>query len=166
MKKIAILFILFFCACSYTPSSSLAKKTLNKKIYLSTSINEQDPRSSVYVVDNIRALLMQKLKLELVAKEEAQDFIKIKVQNIDFLPLIYDENGYVVNYKAVLRLEFKIRHKNKKEESFFTQGSYHFDMSPNTIISDTARFNAIKNASAKAFDEFIALLAIRGLNEE
>ena len=32
-----------------------------------------------------------------------------------------------------------------------------------SIISDKDRFNAIENASAQAFDEFIARLAIKGI---
>lgn len=166
MKKIFLSFlVLAFTACSYAPSAHLARQTLSKEVYLQVDIDKQDPRNSVYIIDTMRALLMQKLHVDIVAKDEAADFIKLKIMSLEFIPLIYDKNGYVVNYEAVLTLRFSVLHKDGKEQVFTTKGNYHFDISPNTIISDTARFNAIKYASSKAFDEFISQLAIRGLNE-
>jgi hypothetical protein len=44
-------------------------------------------------------------------------------------------------------------------------GEYDFTIEPNSVISDTRRFEAIKNASYEALDEYIAALAIRGLHE-
>lgn len=166
MKKIFLSFlVLAFTACSYAPSAHLAKQTLAQNVYLKVDIDKQDPRNSVYIIDTMRALLMQKLGLSLVPKDKATDFITLKVKSLNFIPVIYDENGYVINYKAVLTLKISVRHKDGKAVNFTTTGNYHFDISPNTIISDTARFNAIKYASSKAFDEFISQLAIRGLDE-
>lgn len=34
--------------------------------------------------------------------------------------------------------------------------------SPNSIISDSARYEAIRAASSEAFDEFISVIAIKG----
>lgn len=167
MRKIilGLMASLMLVACSYAPSSQLARKTLAKDVYLRVDIDKQDPRNSVYIIDTMRALIMQKLHLNLVPKKDAKDEIKLKILSLDFIPLIYDKNGYVINYKAVLTLRFSISHDGKKDQVFITKGTYHFDISPNTIISDTARYNAIKYASSKAFDEFISKLAIRGLDE-
>ncbi|EPP4233455.1 LPS assembly lipoprotein LptE, partial [Campylobacter coli] len=68
----------------------------------------------------------------------------------------------VVSYKAKLNLEFKVVFKDGSVEHFNTSGSYNFDISPNSIISDTARYEAIRSASSEAFDEFISVIAIKG----
>ncbi|HEF3568334.1 TPA: hypothetical protein R9135_001644, partial [Campylobacter upsaliensis] len=65
-------------------------------------------------------------------------------------------------YKARLNLNFYVLFKDGGEENFNTSGSYNFDISPNSIISDTARQMAIREASKEAFDEFISVIAIRG----
>lgn len=41
-------------------------------------------------------------------------------------------------------------------------GSYNFEISPNSIISDSARYEAIRAASSETFDEFISVIAIKG----
>ena len=82
---------------------------------------------------------------------------------LSFTPIAYDENGYVSIYRARLELDFRVRFENGKEEHFKTSGNYDFVISPNSIISDSARLEAIRAASNEAFDEFVSILAIKGL---
>ncbi|EAH9856729.1 hypothetical protein LO083_001718, partial [Campylobacter jejuni] len=74
----------------------------------------------------------------------------------------YDKNGYVISYKAKLNLDFNVVFKDGSSQAFSTSGSYNFEISPNSIISDSARYEAIRAASSEAFDEFISVIAIKG----
>lgn len=163
MKKIlSCAFVFFFLACGYVPTSQIAKTVFEDKIYIHVKINEQDPRNSVFIIDTLRELVINKLGKTPVSLEEADDIINVEVNNLSFRPIVYDENGYVISYQAKLLLSFSIEYKDGSKELFTTSGSYDFAISPNSVISDTARLEAIRFASNEAFDEFISYIAIKG----
>lgn len=163
MRKIFIFcFVIFFISCGYIPSSHMAQKVLGESVYLKINISKQDPENSVYITDILREAMLNKLGRNLVDEAHASSSIVVTMKELNFYPTIYDANGYVINYKAELLLEFVLKNKNGEEKIINTKGSYHFDISPNSIISDQARFEAIKNASSEAFDEFVSVIAIRG----
>ncbi|TQR26703.1 LPS assembly lipoprotein LptE [Campylobacter sp. MIT 97-5078] len=151
-----------FIACGYVPTSKVAQKIFSDKVYVSVEISPQDPQNSVFVVDTLREVIINKLGKSPASKEEADESINVRVGNLDFIPIIYDENGYVIAYKAKLNLEFSVVFKDGKEEFIKTQGSYDFAISPNSVISDTARLDAMRFASSEAFDEFVSIVAIKG----
>ncbi|AJC84963.1 hypothetical protein I9T54_04180 [Campylobacter peloridis] len=163
MKKYLFSFLSFFLvACGYIPSSQMANKVLGENVFLKINISKQDPENSVYITDILREAMLNKLGRKIVDEHSANSSIVVTMKKLNFTPMVYDRNGYVVNYKAELYLEFILQYKNGKKEIINTKGSYNFDISPNSIISDQARFEAIKNASSEAFDEFISIIAIRG----
>ncbi|TKX31745.1 LPS assembly lipoprotein LptE [Campylobacter estrildidarum] len=167
MKNFFVCFlILFFSACGYTPTSKIANNIFNDKVYVNVELNLQDPKNSIFVADTLKEMVISKLGRKLALKDEADDIINVRMSNLDFIPLIYDKNGYVVNYKAKLNLEFYVVFKNGTKEHFKTSGSYNFDISPNSIISDSARYDAIRAASSEAFDEFISAIAIKGYKRD
>jgi hypothetical protein len=53
-----------------------------------------------------------------------------------------------------------------KTTSFGTSGMYDFEIEPNAIISDQARFEAIRQGAQKAIDAFIAHVAAEGSNSK
>ncbi|TKX33094.1 LPS assembly lipoprotein LptE [Campylobacter aviculae] len=163
MKKVFISFIvLFFSACGYVPTSKIADNIFDEKVYVNVELNLQDPRNSIFVADTLKEIIISKLGRKLALKHEADDTINVRMSSLDFIPLVYDKNGYVVSYKAKLNLEFYVVFKDGSSERFNTSGSYNFDISPNSIISDSARYDAIRAASNEAFDEFISVIAIKG----
>lgn len=163
MKQIIFTFlVMFLTACGYIPSSHMAGKTLGENVFLQINISKQDPQNSVYITDVLRESMLNKLGRSITSESEADSVIIVIMKDLKFTPMIYDKNGYVINYKAELYLEFKLRYKDGKEELVNTKGSYYFDINPNSVISDQARFEAIKNASRQAFDEFVSIIAIRG----
>lgn len=162
MKNFALFFALFITACGYIPTSKLASTLFGEKIYVNVELSLQDPKSSVFVADTLREMISSKLRKQLASKQEANDIINVRMNNLEFIPLIYDKNGYVVKYKARLNLDFNVVFKDGTSQSFSTRGSHNFDISPNSIISDKVRTNAIRNASSEAFDEFISVIAIKG----
>lgn len=162
IKNLFIFVLLFFSACGYVPTSKVAESIFDEKVYVNVEINQQDPKNSVYISDVLREMVISKLGRKLALKHEADNIINVKMRNLEFLPLVYDQNGYVISYKAKLNLDFNVVFKDKKEQNITTSGSYDFNISPNSIISDDARYEAIKYASKEAFDEFISIIAIRG----
>ncbi|WP_291949504.1 LPS assembly lipoprotein LptE [Campylobacter sp.] len=163
MKKLIFTFLAFFLvSCGYIPSSHMAGVVLGENVFLKINISKQDPQNSVFITDVLREAMLNKLGRSITNENSADSIIIVTMKDLKYTPMIYDKNGYVVNYKAELFLEFKLRYQNGKEEIINTKGSYYFDINPNSIISDQARFEAIKNASSQAFDEFISIVAIRG----
>ncbi|ASQ30445.1 putative lipooligosaccharide transport system, OM component (LptE family) [Campylobacter avium LMG 24591] len=162
MRYIFVFLALFFCACGYVPTSKMANNIFHDDVYLEVEIADKDPKNSIFVVDAIRDIIINKFGKNLVQKNEAKDFIYVKMGNLDFQPIIYDENGYVVGYRAKLFLEIKLVLQNGLQEFITTSGDYDFDILPNSIISDNARYEAIRAASDEAFDEFVSVIAIKG----
>ncbi|MCR2060111.1 LPS assembly lipoprotein LptE [Campylobacter helveticus] len=163
MKIVLNFFIaVFIVACGYVPTSKLADNIFDEKVYVDVELSPQDPKNSIFVADTLKEMVISKLGRKLALKHEADDIINVGMNNLEFIPLIYDKNGYVIKYKAKLNLNFHVVFKDSSEENFSTSGSYNFDISPNSIISDSARQMAIREASKEAFDEFISVIAIRG----
>lgn len=164
MKFLLLALTLFFCACGYIPTSKMADNVFQDNIYLEVDISVKDPKNSVFVVDAVRDVLINKFDKNPVEKSKAEDFMYVKVGNLDFQPIIYDENGYVVAYRVKLYLEFNIELKNGLNDTIRTSGDYDFDILPNSVISDNVRYEAIRSASEEAFDEFVSIIAMRGLS--
>lgn len=164
MRNFVLFFVFFITACGYVPTSKIADTIFDEKIYVNVELNLQDPKNSIFVADTLREMISSKLGKKLALKHEASDVINVRMSNLEFLPLIYDKNGYVIKYKARLNLDFNVVFKNGTSENLSTKGSYNFDITPNSIITDNIRTQAIKNASSEAFDEFISIIAIKGHN--
>lgn len=163
MKKIlATTLALALCACGYLPASKAASNVFGEKIYINTIISQQDSKNSIYIVDTIREIIINKLSKSPALKEEADDSLLVSMESLNFTPIIYDENGYVIAYKTRIVLAFDATFKDGRKERIQTSGDYDFAISPNSVISDTARFEAIRFASSEAFDEFISIIAIKG----
>ncbi|KAA6225625.1 MULTISPECIES: LPS assembly lipoprotein LptE [unclassified Campylobacter] len=161
MKKIILFLNIFFISCSYTPTAQLADSIFNDKIYVNVELSPLDPQNSVFIADALKQITINRLGKKLALKDEANDIINVRINNLSFSPLVYDQHGYVVRYKAKLSLDFYVVFMDGTSANFTTGGSYNFDISPNSIISDNAKTMAIKYASSEAFDEFISVIAIR-----
>ena len=64
---------LFFVSCGYLPTSKLASSVFNDKIYVYVAISQQDARNSIYIVDTVRELVINKLGKSPADKDEADD---------------------------------------------------------------------------------------------
>lgn len=154
--------ILGVLGCGYLPTSKVADSLFGEKIYVRAEISQQDSRNSIYIVDTIRELIINKLGKSPAVQEDADDTIEVRMQSLSFIPIIYDENGYVIAYKARIVLGFVVNFKDGSVQKLSTSGDYDFAISPNSVISDSARFEAIRSASSEAFDEFISVISIKG----
>jgi hypothetical protein len=149
--------------CGYKPTAVYTKNVLGDKIYAYVKTSLQDPENSVLIRDAVNEAIINKFHSELVLKDEATSTLYIVLDSVRFLPIDYDKNGYVVAYKTIVDIKTTYRDRNGKESVIKTSGDYDFNIESNSVISDTKRFTAIKEASQKAIDAFISKLSIEGI---
>ena len=98
-----------------------------------------------------------------VPKNVSKTHLKISIAGVTFAPLRYDTNGYVITYRTTVSMNFQRIHEGKTQ-NYSTRGMYDFAIEPNAIITDQARFEAIRQGSQKGIDAFIAQIAAQGAN--
>ena len=167
MKHIFLGILLAFVliGCGYKPTSYYAKSALGTRIYADVIISRQDPQNSVLIKDSINEAIVSRFGSRLVSKEEADVILKVKLTSVAFSPVVYDKYGYVIAYKTIVALEITST-KQGQNEVFQTSGEYDFSIEFNSVISDSKRFEAIRNAADDALDEFVSKVSIQGLYRE
>jgi len=165
MKQLFLGFLIavFISGCGYKPSSYYAKQALGDKLYAEVTISRQDPRNSVLIKDAVNEAIVGRFGGKLVAKEQADSVLHVKIQSLSFSPTVYDTYGYVIAYKATVVLAMQYEDATKKVEKLTATGEYDFSIEANSVISDTNRFEAIRYAASDALDEFVSKIAIKGL---
>jgi len=164
MKKPYFLVLLFilFTACGYKPSVYAAQKLVGQKVYTQVDVSLSDPENAVLTKDALNTALQIRLKRKVTKEQSADSSIYVFYNNIRFIPLQYNRNGYVVFYQAHITLDFTFKKDTIKEHRKIV-GRYEFPIRPSAIISNDLRLKAIEQGSLKALDEFITYLAAKGL---
>jgi hypothetical protein len=124
-------------------------------------VSLSDPENAVVIKDALNRALYSRLKSLATTKKEADSTIRVVYKSIKFRPLQYDKSGYVVYYQANIKLKFELIRGEVKEVRDIV-GMYEFPISPSAIISNELRFEAIKEGSVRALDQFIAYLSSKG----
>ena len=174
MRFFVFLLAVFFAGCSYRPISNITKDIMDDSVYVDVVISKEDPKNSVWIKDSVKEGVLSRLSKNLSEDKNANTSILVSIKSISLQPLLYDDYGYTSSYKIVLVLEFDTKFKNKGSQKIITSGDYDFAVSQkvknarytDSILSDTQRFNAIKEASKEAFDEYVAIIAMRGYKEK
>ncbi len=163
MKKLLgfVLLALLFAGCGYKPASYYSKKAIGDKLFVKVSMLRSDPENTVIIKDAVNEAVIVKFKSKLVSEEEADAKLFVRVDSVNFVPAQYDQNGYVVLYKAMVTLNTIVVSK-KETKTIATTGSYDFPIEPNTTVSDSKRFEAIKNGGSKAIDALTSQISILG----
>lgn len=158
-------FLIFFLltGCGYRPASKITQAVLGEKVYVEASISVQDPQNSVLIKDALKEAIISRLGREVVSKNEAHTEVYATLGSVGFSPTVYDNDGYVIAYKARVTLSLTTRFEDGTQEIVRAAGDYDFSIEPNSVISDTRRFEAIKNASMDALDEYVAAISIKGM---
>ena len=122
MKRLflGLLIVTFLIGCGYKPSSYYAKNALGNKIYAEVSISRQDPRNSVLIKDAVNEAIVSRFGAKLVAKEQADSVLHVKINGIGFSPTVYDKYGYVVAYKATVVLAMEYEDETKKVQKLMS----------------------------------------------
>lgn len=171
MRFVALVFIAFlFAGCGYKPLSKITNDIMGDEVYVHVIIDKSDPKSSVWITDAIKEGIVSRLNRKLSDDKNAKTKITAYIKSLNLQALLYDEDGYVSLYKAILKLQFDTNFQNQKNYNAVTTGEYDFSISQrikdtryaDSVISETDKFNAIKEAAKEAFDEYLASLAVKG----
>lgn len=164
MKFLLLVTLLFLMAgCGYSPASRYAKNIVGESVSTEVVISMEDPQNTVIIKDAVDTAIITKFRTALVSKSSSKTHLKFRIISAMFSPLRYDTNGYVITYRTTVSMGVE-RVSNASLSHYAVSGVYDFDIEPNAIISDQARFEAIRQSSQKAIDVFIAQVAAQGSN--
>ena len=167
-KVLFVLFTLSLCSfifngCGYKPTTYYAKKELSGNVLVKLFIDLKDPRNAVVVKDSMNQLLVQKLGAKLVYDEALADTVmNLKINSVNMAVLQYDSDGYNQVYRATVNILVSYKKKSKKGVTTFTvSGENDFSVGDDDdTITDTIRYDAIKEASDEALDEVLSKIAV------
>lgn len=147
--------------CGYAPASHYAKMVVGKSVSTEVVIRAEDPQNTVIIKDAVDMAVITKFRTALVSKGSAETHLKFQISSVLFTPLRYDSNGYVITYRTTVLMSIE-RTSVTDQGNYSVSGVYDFNIEPNAIISDQARFDAIRFASQKGVDAFSAQVASQG----
>ena len=153
--------MIFFVACGYKPSAKYARNLLGKKISTSVVVSVTDPENSVLVKDALNSAVIDTFHASLVSRAQSDSHLEISISAPTYSPIQYDKNGFVVAYRMRVNLYIK-RFKNGSIKTYKVSGFYDFAVEPNAVVTDQQRFDAIKNAAAKALAAFVSKVSAEG----
>jgi hypothetical protein len=167
MIKIVVLFFIIFnlSACGYKPSAKFARQTLGDKISTSVVISSQDPANTVIMKDAVDSAIIKIFQASLIDKSKSDTHLVLSMGNPGYSPIVYDVNGYVVGYRMTIILTIA-RTNSGVTKRYTAKGNHDFEITPNAIISDQQRFEAIGFSVEKAIRSFIAQVSAEGARSE
>lgn len=158
-----LLIAVFISACGYKPSTQYVKEVLGERIHVEVAISRTDPKNSVLINDAVNEAVITRFGAKLSDKASADTNLYISIGGISFTPILYDLSGYVISYKATVSLSTNYKSKNGKSGSFYTSGEFDFPIEANSVISDSKRFEAIRQASVDALNEVVSKISVKGM---
>ena len=161
MRTFFAALILFFAGCGYKPMGDYTPKLLGECVYVKVHGNLRDPRNTIYINNAVREAVLERFGSRLCDRERASSRIDVRIKDIRFTPMEYDTYGYAVYYRTTTTLEF-VYQKDGQTKKMITGGFYDFAVERNSVITDTLRFEAIKEGAKKAIDHFLARLFYEG----
>lgn len=165
MKYWILSTLILLAGCGYQPASHYAKNVVGESVSTEVVIRVEDPQNTVIIKDAVAMAVITKFRASLVPKNASQTHLKIAISGVGFTPLRYDTNGYVITYRTTVSMSIE-RLSGDKSELYSTRGIYDFAIEPNAIITDQARFEAIRQGAQKGIDTFIAQVAAQGANSK
>ena len=153
--------ITLLSACGYKPSSKYAREVLGKRISTDVVISAQDPENTVLIKDAVDTALVEIFHTSLTTYDYADTHLVITLNSPTYTPIQYNADGFVIAYRATIPLDIMRESKNIKKH-YRVHGTYDFAISPNAVLTDKERFDAIKYGSAKAISSFIAQVSAEG----
>ena len=158
-----IIAVMMFTGCGYVSAAHYAQSVVGESVSTEVLISMEDPQNTVIIKDAVDTAVITRFRTSLTSKNASQTHLKIYIASVGFSPLRYDTNGYVITYRTTVSMHID-RMRSDKVHGYNTSGMYDFDIEPNAIISDRARFNAISLGAQKAIDAFVAQIAAEGSN--
>lgn len=165
MKYWVLGILILLSGCGYQPASHYAKNVVGESVSTEVVVLMEDPQNTVIIKDAIDSAVITKFRTALVPKNSSKTHLKIAISGVSFSPLRYDTNGYIITYRTTVSMHID-RLSDGKTTPYTTRGLYDFAIEPNAIITDIARFEAIKQGAQKGIDAFIAQVAAEGTDSK
>ncbi|MEA2074028.1 MAG: hypothetical protein U9O86_10655 [Campylobacterota bacterium] len=147
--------------CGYKPSAKYAREVLGKKISTTVVISMEDPENSVIIKDAVDKAIVDVFHASLSDKDYSETHLSISTSEPSYVPLQYNDNGFVISYRATINLTI-IRESKTIKKTYNSLGNYDFSVVPNAVLTDQERFDAIKFSSIKAISSFVAQVSAEG----
>lgn len=159
------LLLLQFSACGYKPSAKYSRAVVGERISTSVIISAQDPENTVIIKDAVDSAIIEVFHASLTSRNYSETHLNLSISPPSYAPIQYDSNGYVIAYRATIRLGI-MRETSGVKKKYTTIGTYDFAVVPNAVLTDQERFDAIKFSSAKAISAFVAKVSAEGTRVE
>ena len=156
-----ILAALLLSGCGYVPSAKFSRAVVGDKISTSVKISLIDPENTVIIKDAVDAAVIQVFHASLVPKNMSQTHLVLSLSDPSYSPIQYDSDGFIVAYRTTVSLNIQ-RKTADESKSYNVKGTYDFSITPNAVITDKERFDAIKFSSEKAIRSFVAQVSAEG----
>jgi hypothetical protein len=161
--KISLLFIiaLTLFSCGYKPSAKYSRVVVGESISTSVIISSHDPENTVVIKDAVDRAIIEIFHTSLTKREFSQTHLDLAIDRPQYIPLQYDNDGFIIAYRASIILNI-MRHKDNISKRYISKGSYDFSVVANAVITDQERFDAIKYSATKAIKSFLAQVSAEG----
>ncbi len=162
MKKfLIILSLLFVSGCGYKPSAHYIQSIFDGSIYVDVKVSSKEPENAVYVKDALHRMIITRFGGKVTPREHAQNIIVASYEGTSFVPISYDENGYITRYRANIRMKFNMKSKDVNLNRNIT-AYVEEDIHASSSLSSALRILAIRKGMEKALDQFLAYAASQG----
>jgi len=156
-----VIFLIELSGCGYKPSAKFTREVLGEKISTRVIISALDPENTVIIKDAVDQAVIDIFHASLVDKKHADTHLEIKISNPLYSPLQYNDNGFIISYRATITLMIRRESKNLIK-NYISRGTYDFSVVPNAVLTDQERFDAIKFSSIKAISSFVSQVSAEG----
>lgn len=161
VRVVLIFVITFLSACGYKPSAKYARSVVGEKVSTSIIISSEDPENTVVIKDAVDAAVIETFHASLVSRNYSDTHLEFSISSPSYSAIQYDTNGYIVAYRATIVLRI-LRTTKELKKRYSAKGTYDFTISPNAVITDQERYDAIKNSASKAISSFVAQVSAEG----
>lgn len=153
--------IVSMSSCGYKPSAKYAREVLGNSISTSIVVSQTDPENSVIIKDAVDQAVIEVFHSALVDKKHSTTHLTLSMSNPSYSALQYDNNGFIISYRAKISLSI-IRKSKNTTKNYVASGTYDFSVVPNSVLTEQERFDAIKFSSFKAISAFVAQVSAEG----
>jgi hypothetical protein len=163
MKRLIFL-SLFLIGCGYKPSSVYQNKILGDNIKAIVKIDPKSPRETIFLTDAVNDAVYTVFDKNLCFSN-CDTIIEVNPNSSTLIPLDFDENGYPILYRSKVVLKVKIKDKNNKTRNYTVDGTYDFNVAPQSVLTDQIKLEAYKKASINALNRLFAKITKDGATQ-
>lgn len=166
MRFFLVVVGLLLAGCGYKPLAQYAKETFGGSVYVEVAISSDFPKAGVSVKDMLNQVVLTRLHLPLVAKEEAKSILHVSVSKVGFEMISEDSQGFANHYRANVDVVFSYEALNGQNYEVHTSGSseYAATNAMTSLLIQKAQLKAIDSALQQAIDQFVSKIFYQSIS--